>query len=172
MNEAGAESVAMGNSAELQNDDDVQKVAERRLRDSGNGPRRRSGEPNHDPLRTAKRAAAIAASLPAIGMAIFTITNLWFQSDAEAQDAHAAIVADQAALSREIGKERERNDKQDVVLGQINGKLDRGEILALKAERRGLKAELDGTPAGSPIRRRLERQLEEVEEDLRLRGVQ
>lgn len=136
------------------------------------GKRRRSGEPDHDPFRTLKKWGAIAASLPAIGMAIFTITNLWFQSDAEAQDAHAAIDADQAALSREIGKERERNDKQDVVLGQINGKLDRGEILALKAERRGLKAEIDGTPLGSPIRRRLERQLEEVEEDLRLRGVQ
>lgn len=138
------------------------------------GKRRRAGEPDHvnGIAAVARKWAPFVAALPAIGAAIFAVTNLWFQSDAEAQEAQAAVMREQSALSREIGKERDRNDKQDTIIGQINGKLDRQEILALKAERRGLRAEIESTPANNPIRRRLERQLEAVEEDLRLRGVQ
>lgn len=138
------------------------------------GKRRRAGESDHvnGVAAIVRKWAPFVAALPPIGVAIFSVTNIWFQSDAEAQESQAAIIEDQRILSREIGKERERNDKQDTIIGQINGKLDRQEILALKAERRGLRSEIDSTPANSPVRRRLERQLEAVEEDLRVKGVQ
>lgn len=161
--------------AEPATDEGLTRTAQRHLTSEAyNGKKRRAGEPDHmgGVAGFIQKWGPIAAALPAIGAVIFAVTNFWFQSDAEAQEAQAAIIEDQRALSREIGKERDRNDKQDVVLGQINGKLDRQEILALKAERRGLRSELEGTAANSPVRRRLERQLEEVEEDLRLKGVQ
>jgi hypothetical protein len=156
-------------------DEGLTRTAQRHLTSGAyNGKRRRAGEPDHVSgiYGLLKKWAPVVAAIPTIGGAIFAVTNIWFQSDAEAQEAQAAILEDQRALSREIGKERERNDKQDGILNQINGKLDRGEILALKAERRGLRAEIESTGNNLAVRRRLERQLEAVEEDLRIRGVQ
>lgn len=165
--------VAMDSSAQLLNDDDVQKVADKPLRTAtDSGKRRRDSDPLGYVRRFLQNWATIAGSIIGIGVFLFTAGNIWFQTDAEAQEAKAAVLSDQAILALDINKERERNDKQDVILGQINGKLDRGEILALKTERRGLRADLDAMKVGAPGRRRLEKQLEEVEDDLKARGVQ
>lgn len=159
-----------GQTAVLTNNEQGQRRRERD--DTYSGKRRRTGEPDFDRWRNVKKWGAVAAALPAIGTVIFTITNFYFQSDAEAQAAHTALAADQTALSVSIAKERERNDQQDVILGKITGTLDRQEVLALKAERRALKAEIDGTKRTDPRRERLETQYEAVDEDLRRRGVQ
>ena len=139
-----------------------------------NGKKRRAGEPNHVSGVSAliRKWGPIIVAIPTIGGMIFTVTNLWFQSDAEAADAKNEIMMEQASLSREIGQERTRNNTQDAILNQINSKLDRGEILALKAERRGLINDIESTRNNPAVRERLKQQLEAVEEDLRLKGIQ
>jgi len=161
-----------GQTAVLTNNEQISRRRANERDETYSGKRRRNGEPDFDRWRGIKKWGAVAAALPAVGTVIFTINNAYFQSDAEAQSAHAAIMADQSALAVSITKERERNDQQDAILGRITGTLDRQEILALKAERRALKAEIEATRRGDARRERLETQYEAVDEDLRRRGVQ